>query len=92
MSKPITIAQAKEYVRDNGGLLKGESLNDALKRLPDYHEAVEKSRMKSVLQAGRTCHDCNCHLWPPCSGCVECPTCNAEESDTPAQLTKRNPE
>ena len=22
------------------------------------------------------CHDCSCHISPPCSACVECETCN----------------
>lgn len=77
--RPFSINEAKRYVLHNGGLKKGESLADALKRLPDMDVAYEESRMKSVMQAGRTCHDCNCHLYPPCFGCVECSVCNATD-------------
>jgi hypothetical protein len=24
----------------------------------------------------RACHDCTCHISPPCTQCVECETCN----------------
>lgn len=78
MSK-TTVAQAKGYVRHNGGLQKGESLADALKRLPSVEEAFEESRMQSVLQGSRTCHRCSCHLFPPCQACVDCPICNPED-------------
>lgn len=74
------IRQAKEYVAHHGGLRSGESLADALARLPDIDEARELSRMKSVMQVGRSCHDCSCHLMPPCQQCVECEVCNDDES------------
>jgi hypothetical protein len=37
---------------------------------------------------GITCHDCTCQIDPPCSGCVDCETCNpcwacGEEHDAP---------
>jgi hypothetical protein len=72
------ISTLKIYVANNGGLQDGESLADALKRLPDYSEAFEQSRMQSVFQAGRECHVCSCHLYPPCQQCVDCEVCNKE--------------
>lgn len=74
----MTIAEAKRYIASNGGLLKNESLSDVLKRLPDYDQAFEESRMQSVMQGGRTCHTCSCHLFPPCQECVDCRVCNEE--------------
>lgn len=31
-----------------------------------------------VMAAAATidCHECTCHLSPPCSGCVDCKVCN----------------
>lgn len=82
---PETIAEAKARMAGNGGLRKGESLTDGLARLdPDSEvskaEAFELSRLKSMRQGGRTCHDCSCHISPPCYECVECLVCNEEST------------
>lgn len=75
----LTIGQAKQYVAHNGGIRRGESLADALDRLPDAREAAELSRMQSVMQGARTCHICSCHINPPCLECVDCEVCNVPD-------------
>jgi hypothetical protein len=39
-------------------------------------------------EPGRRCHDCSCHLNPPCSGCVNCETCAARNEEQLIKETK----
>jgi hypothetical protein len=27
------------------------------------------------------CHECRCHIAPPCNGCVDCKVCNPHPED-----------
>ena len=42
---------------------------------------VEISRLQSVMQGGRECHECSCHIYPPCAACVECEVCSDQEGE-----------
>lgn len=53
-----------------------ETLKERIARFKK--DPFEASRMKSVFQNGRECHDCSCHIAPPCNGCVTCEVCNKE--------------
>lgn len=86
----MTIREAKLFVLENGGLQLGESLGDALSRLEgdELERQHARENWHSSPRQGPGCHDCSCHIAPPCSQCVECEVCNPQEESEPVPSPK----